>query len=139
MGVIEKLNSVKNTIPHYWPIGSFIHHNPLKGFEHLGFKDGLNKAKKTYGGKVYMDSSYYLKFYNEGKISHTILSVKDSLTFKMLMPPSHASYSCDDERIVKFSACKKSVFVVHLMICIVLVTTVFSSNTSIESPQSNII
>jgi len=73
MGIIEKLNAIKGNIPHYWPIGSFIHHNPLKGFEHLGFKDGLNKAKKIYGGKVYMDPSYYLNFYNEGKISHSIL------------------------------------------------------------------
>jgi uncharacterized protein len=73
MGIIEKLNAIKGNVPHYWPIGSFIHHNPLKGFEHLGFKDGLNKAKKIYGGKVYMEPSYYLKFYNEGKISHSIL------------------------------------------------------------------
>jgi len=73
MGIIDKLNAVKSTVPHYWPIGSFIHHNPLKGFEHLNFKDGLNKAKKIYGGKVYMEPSYYLKFYNEGKISHSIL------------------------------------------------------------------
>ena len=73
MGIIEKLNAIKGNVPHYWPIGSFIHHNPLKGFEHLGFKDGLNKAKKIYGGKVYMEPSYYLNFYNEGKISHSIL------------------------------------------------------------------
>jgi uncharacterized protein len=73
MGIVEKLDAIKSTVPHYWPIGSFIHHNPLKGFEHLNFKDGLNKAQKIYGGKVYMDPSYYLKFYNEGKISHSIL------------------------------------------------------------------
>ena len=73
MGIIEKLDAIKGTVPHYWPIGSFIHHNPLKGFEHLSFKEGLNKAKKIYGGKVYMEPSYYLKFYNEGKISHTLL------------------------------------------------------------------
>jgi len=73
MGIVEKLDAIKGTVPHYWPIGSFIHHNPLKGFEHLNFKDGLEKAQKIYGGKVYMDPSYYLKFYNEGKISHSIL------------------------------------------------------------------
>ena len=73
MGIIEKLDTIKKTVPHYWPIGSFIHHNPLKGFEHLNFKDGLSKAKKIYGGKVYMEPSYYLKFYKEGKISHSIL------------------------------------------------------------------
>ena len=73
MGIIDKLDAVKSTVPHYWPIGAFIHHNPLKGFEHLNFKDGLNKAQKIYGGKVYMEPSYYLKFYNERKISHSIL------------------------------------------------------------------
>ena len=37
MSILEKLNAVKDTVPHYWPIGAFIHHNPLKGFEHLNF------------------------------------------------------------------------------------------------------
>ena len=73
MGIIDKLDAVKKIVPHYWPIGSFIHHNPLKGFEDLSFKDGLTKAKKIYGGQVYMEPSYYLKFYNEGKIDHSIL------------------------------------------------------------------
>ncbi|MDQ7044655.1 MAG: Na-translocating system protein MpsB [Sulfurimonas sp.] len=73
MGIIDKLDAVKNTVPHYWPIGSFIHHNPLKGFEDTKFKDALQKAKKIYGGRVYMEPSYYLGFYKEGKISHSIL------------------------------------------------------------------
>ena len=73
MGIIEKLDAIKKSVPHYWPIGSFIHHNPLKGFEDLNFKDALNKAKNMYGGRVYMEPSYYLKFYKEGKISHSIL------------------------------------------------------------------
>lgn len=73
MSIIEKLNAVKNTVPHYWPIGSFIHHNPLKGFEHLHFKDGLNKAKSIFGGRVYMEPSYYIKLYEDGKIRASIL------------------------------------------------------------------
>ena len=73
MGVVAKLDAIKGNVPHYWPIGSFIHHNPLKGFEYLNFKEGLSRAKKIYGGKVYMEPSYYLKFYHEGKISHAIL------------------------------------------------------------------
>ncbi len=73
MSIIKKLDSVKATVPHYWPIGSFIHHNPLKGFENLHFKDGLSKAQSIFGGKVYMDSSYYMDLYKEGKIDSTIL------------------------------------------------------------------
>jgi len=68
MSILEKLNAVKDTVPHYWPIGAFIHHNPLKGFEHLNFKDGLDKAQSIFGGKVYMDPDYYIALYNEGKI-----------------------------------------------------------------------
>lgn len=68
MSILEKLNAVKDTVPHYWPIGAFIHHNPLKGFEHLNFKDGLEKAQSIFGGKVYMDSDYYIDLYNKGKV-----------------------------------------------------------------------
>ncbi len=68
MSILEKLNAVKDTVPHYWPIGAFIHHNPLKGFEHLNFKDGLDKAQSIFGGKVYMDPEYYISLFNEGKI-----------------------------------------------------------------------
>mgnify|MGYP000344726345 CR=1 FL=1 len=39
-----------------------------KGFEHLNFKDGLDKAQSIFGGKVYMDPEYYIGLYNEGKI-----------------------------------------------------------------------
>ena len=73
MSLLEKLNAVKDTVPHYWPIGAFIHHNPLKGFEHLNFKEGLIKAQNTFGGKVYMDPDYYIALFNEGKIKPELL------------------------------------------------------------------
>ncbi|CAA6806250.1 MAG: Hypothetical transmembrane protein coupled to NADH-ubiquinone oxidoreductase chain 5 homolog [uncultured Sulfurovum sp.] len=73
MSILEKLNAVKDTVPHYWPIGAFIHHNPLKGFEHLNFKEGLNKAQSIFGGKVYMNPDYYVGLYNEGKVKSEFL------------------------------------------------------------------
>ncbi|HIQ47699.1 MAG TPA: DUF2309 domain-containing protein [Sulfurovum sp.] len=69
MSIQEKLKAVQNTVPHYWPIGAFIHHNPLKGFEDLNFKEGVEKAKSIFGGKVYMDPDYYIARYNKGKIT----------------------------------------------------------------------
>ena len=74
MSVLQQLNNIKDTVPHYWPIGSFIHHNPLKGFEHLPFEEALQKAQSIYGGKVYMDASYYRELYDNGKIDPQILS-----------------------------------------------------------------
>jgi len=73
MSILEKLNAVKDTVPHYWPIGAFIHHNPLKGFEHLNFKEGLEKAQSIFGGKVYMNPEYYIGLYNEGKVRPDLL------------------------------------------------------------------
>jgi len=73
MSILEKLNAVKDTVPHYWPIGAFIHHNPLKGFEHLNFKDALIKAQSIFGGKVYMDPDYYIALFNEDKVKPELL------------------------------------------------------------------
>ena len=73
MSILEKLNAVKDTVPHYWPIGAFIHHNPLKGFEGLNFKEALIKAQSIFGGKVYMDPDYYIALYNEGKVKSELL------------------------------------------------------------------
>lgn len=73
MSIAQKLDSIKSIVPHYWPIGAFIHHNPLKGFEHLHFKEGLKKAQKIFGGRVYMDSSYFMELYRDGKIDDEIL------------------------------------------------------------------
>ena len=73
MSILEKLNAIKDTVPHYWPIGAFIHHNPLKGFEHLNFKEGLDKAQSIFGGKVYMEADYYIAHYHQGKIKSELL------------------------------------------------------------------
>ena len=68
MSILEKLNAIKDTVPHYWPIGAFIHHNPLKGFEGMKFKEGLDKAQSIFGGKAYMDPDYYIERFNDGRI-----------------------------------------------------------------------
>ena len=89
MSIIEQLNAIKDTVPHYWPMGSFIHHNPLKGFEHLHFKDALHKAQSIFGGKVYMDSSYFMELYHEGKIDPLIFesNIEKTLIEKNVQVP----------------------------------------------------
>jgi len=82
MSILEKLNAIKDTVPHYWPIGAFIHHNPLKGFEHLNFKEGLDKAQSIFGGQVYMDPAYYIELYHEGKVNPECLEKNLQKTLK---------------------------------------------------------
>ncbi len=69
----EKIQYVENIIPNYWPIGTFIHHNPLKGFEKKKFKEALKLAQEIFNAKVYMEPSYYISLYKEGKIKQHIL------------------------------------------------------------------
>lgn len=73
MSILEKLNAVKDTVPHYWPIGSFIHHNPLKGFEGSHFKLAVKRAQSIFGGDVYMDASYFMDLYQKDKIDLSVL------------------------------------------------------------------
>jgi uncharacterized protein YbcC (UPF0753/DUF2309 family) len=94
MSILEKLNAVKDTVPHYWPIGAFIHHNPLKGFEHLNFKEGLDKAQSIFGGKVYMDPDYYISLYDEGKIKTEQLEKNLLKILKMLKDLCWKSVHC---------------------------------------------
>ncbi|CAA6811782.1 MAG: Hypothetical transmembrane protein coupled to NADH-ubiquinone oxidoreductase chain 5 homolog [uncultured Sulfurovum sp.] len=112
MSILEKLNAVKDTVPHYWPIGAFIHHNPLKGFEHLNFKEGLDKAQGIFGGKVYMDPDYYVGLYHEGKVKTEFLDknllrpleeeklekyVEEAKTFMLEVSPLWDSYRSYEE------------------------------------------
>jgi hypothetical protein len=39
------LDNIRKYIPHYWPMTTFVHHNPLHGFEDMPFKEALNKLQ----------------------------------------------------------------------------------------------
>ncbi|MGC9286437.1 MAG: DUF2309 domain-containing protein [Hydrogenobaculum sp.] len=67
------LENVRKYIPHYWPMTTFVHHNPLHGFEDIPFKEALKQASKLYKAKVYMDSKYYVELYKEGVIKRDVL------------------------------------------------------------------
>ncbi len=97
MSLQKHLDAVKDSVPHYWPIGTFIHHNPLKGFEHLNFKEGLEQAQKIFGGKVYMEPAYYLSLYNEGKIAPKHL--EENLKY-MLDKTDYAAYVQEAKKFI---------------------------------------
>ena len=61
-------------IPLFWPMRSFIHHNPLQGLEKLGFEDAIAEGEKLFHGKGFLHRSNYQTYYNEEKISHQSLS-----------------------------------------------------------------
>ena len=44
----------------YWPMRTFVHHNPLHGLEDLFFDEGIQKAQPLLGGSGYLSSETFL-------------------------------------------------------------------------------
>jgi len=55
-------------VPFFWPMRSFIHHNPLHGLEHLPFSEAVDKGSKIFHGRSFLPRSVYQGYLNEGKI-----------------------------------------------------------------------
>jgi len=123
--VKEKLNYIKEVVPKYWPIGNFIHHNPLTGFEKKNFREALKLAKDIFEANVYMPVNYYVSLYEDGKIKQHILEENlakvlkehglsehfhEARTFLIEISPrweSFRSYKlakemCPDEELIEF-------------------------------------
>ena len=56
-------------ISHFWPMQTFIHHNPLHGLEHLPFEGAIEQGRKFLGGKGYLSSKEYQNYYQQGRIT----------------------------------------------------------------------
>lgn len=53
----------------YWPMRTFIHHNPLHGLEHLPFDQAVKRGEQLLGGKGYLACSLYRRYFAQGRIS----------------------------------------------------------------------
>ncbi len=63
------VNLAGEPISHYWPMKTFIHHNPLHGLEHLDFDEAINQGSRFFGGRGYLSNREYRNYYNQGRIS----------------------------------------------------------------------
>ncbi len=52
----------------YWPIRTFISRNPLSGFQHLRFAEGVKAAGSWIGGRGYAPFAAYKDWYRDGRI-----------------------------------------------------------------------
>lgn len=69
MEVRSLVKLASEPISHFWPMQTFIHHNPLHGLEHLPFEDAIKQGKKVLGGKGYLSNNEYRNYYQQGRIS----------------------------------------------------------------------
>lgn len=60
-------------IAQYWPMRTFVHHNPLHSIEYLSFEEAVRRGKQFVGGNGYLPGHVYRKFYRTGRIQATHL------------------------------------------------------------------
>ncbi|MDH5564073.1 MAG: DUF2309 domain-containing protein, partial [Nitrospirota bacterium] len=63
------VNLAGEPISYYWPMKTFIHHNPLHGLEHLSFNEAIKQGKRFFGGQGYLSNKEYRNYYTQGRIS----------------------------------------------------------------------
>lgn len=52
----------------YWPMRTFVHHNPLHGLEDLHFEDAVRRAQELLGGKGYPSNEFFRDAVRSGRI-----------------------------------------------------------------------
>jgi uncharacterized protein YbcC (UPF0753/DUF2309 family) len=69
-GVVRLAGEV---IAQYWPMRTFVHHNPLHSIEYLPFEEAVKRGKQFMGGNGYLPSHLYREYLKAGRIRSTHL------------------------------------------------------------------
>lgn len=56
-------------IPNFWPMRSFIHHNPLHGLEHLPFEEAVRQGDALFHARGFLSREHYQRYLSSGRIS----------------------------------------------------------------------
>jgi uncharacterized protein YbcC (UPF0753/DUF2309 family) len=65
-GVVRLAGEV---IAKYWPMRTFIHHNPLHGLEYLPFHEAVRRGQKFLGGRGYLSGATFRASLRSGRLS----------------------------------------------------------------------
>lgn len=52
----------------YWPMRTFVHHNPLHGLEELHFEEAAQRAHRLLGGRSYLPNEMFRDYVRSGRI-----------------------------------------------------------------------
>ena len=55
-------------VPFFWPMRSFIHHNPLHGFEHLPFEQAVEKGAKLFHARGFLPRRASQRYLADGQV-----------------------------------------------------------------------
>ncbi|MEJ2308015.1 MAG: DUF2309 domain-containing protein [Gammaproteobacteria bacterium] len=60
-------------IPFFWPMRSFIHHNPLHGLEEMPFAEAVRTGMRLFHGRGFLSRVGYNRYLAEGKVDRSAL------------------------------------------------------------------
>jgi len=61
-------------IPYFWPMRSFIHHNPLHGLEHLPFAEAVEEGRRVFHARGFLKREEYRRYLEQGKVDRADLA-----------------------------------------------------------------
>ncbi len=61
-------------IPSFWPMRTFIHHNPLFGLEHLPFADAVHAGERLFHARGSLPRARYQQYLAQGKVDTSALA-----------------------------------------------------------------
>ena len=75
-------------VSQYWPMRTFIHHNPLHGLEGMPFELAVEHGERLFGGRGYLSNEEYRRHFRDGRITREDLqaalesiTLDESITF----------------------------------------------------------
>ncbi|MCB1819652.1 MAG: DUF2309 family protein, partial [Gammaproteobacteria bacterium] len=60
-------------IPYFWPMRSFIHHNPLHGLEDMPFETAVEQGRRLFHARGYLPRSEYQRYLKQGSVDYAAL------------------------------------------------------------------
>lgn len=68
--VRELVHRASVVLAHYWPMTTFVHHNPIRSLETLPFHDAIRVARRFIGGRGYLPNEQYRQLVRTGRIGY---------------------------------------------------------------------
>lgn len=69
MSMQELVHQASQMIAHYWPMTTFVHHNPIRSLESFPFHEAIRLARRFIGGHGYLSNEMYRRLVKSGRIA----------------------------------------------------------------------
>lgn len=68
MALRSQVKLASEIVAPYWPMRTFVHHNPLHELESRSFYEAVERGQQLLGGRGYLPNEHYRHYYRAGRI-----------------------------------------------------------------------